>query len=284
MPIVLDEVAHAREAAQRSRKFVAMEATIFRESQWQITIAASTRSVDHGALWAVHRLQAELFTLRLDDEHVVAIEIPMARLLPEVLAHDDRGGDLLIAASLLHLAHRTFERAPKSLPLRVPEGAPGRDVVEREEVQRDAELAMIALARLIATPEVLVDLLLRLPCGAIDALQHRSIVLAAPVGPRNGEQLERTDLARALHVRPATEILEFAVLIRRNVWGRLPLRGGSLGEIVHDLDLEELVCAHQCSTLIVERVLGERERVVRGNALGHLGLNRGEIVWGQGSL
>ena len=143
---------------------------------------------------------------------------------------------------------------------------------------------MIALARLIAAPQVLVDLLLGLPCGAIDALQHRSIVLAAPVGPGNGEQLERSDLSGALHMRPAAEILELAVLVGRHVGCWLPLRCGSLGEVVHDLNLEELVCAHQCGALIVKGVLGERERMVRGDALGHLGLNRGEIVGGEGAL
>ena len=284
MAIVLNEVAHACEAAERSGEFIAVESSVFREPEWQIAIAAGTRAIDHGALRAVHRLEAELFTLGFNDEHVVAIEIPVARLLPEVLAHDNRRGDLLIAASLLHLAHRTFERAPESLPLRVPEGTPGRNVVEREEVERNAELAMIALARLIATPEVLVDLLLCLPCGAIDALQHRSIVLAAPIRASNREQLERANLPGALHMRPAAEILEFAVLIGRHVGCWLPLRCGSLGEVVHDLNLEDLVCAHQCGALIVKGVLGERERMVRGDALGHLGLDGGEIVGGEGAL
>ena len=83
---------------------------------------------------------------------------------------------------------------------------------------------------------------------------------------------------------PATEILEFAVLIRRNVWGRLPLRGRSLGQVIHDFDFEGLIGAHQCSTLFVERVLGEHEGVVRGDALGHLGLDRGEIIRSEGPL
>ena len=261
-----------------------MQSTIFRESQRQITVAARARAIDHGALGAVHRLEAELFTLGLDDEHVLAIEIPVARLLPEVLADDDRRRDLLIAAAILHLTHRTFERAPESLPLRVPEGTPGRDVVEREEVECYAELAMVALAGLITAPQVLVDLLLRLPRGAIDALQHRSIVLPAPICSRNREQLERTDLSRALHMRSSTEVLEFAVLIGRDARGRLPLRGRSLSEVVHDLNLEGLIPAHQCGTLIVEGVLGESECMVRGDALRHLGLNGGEIVGGEGAL
>ena len=170
MAIVLDEVAHARKSAERSGQLVAMESSVLGEPQRQVAIAARAGAIDHGALGAVHRLQAELFTFGFDDEHIVAIEIPVARLLPEVLADDDRRGDLLIAASLLHLAHRTFKRAPESLPLRVPEGTPGRDVMEGEEIERDTELAMIALARLIPTPQILVKLLLGLPCGAIDAL------------------------------------------------------------------------------------------------------------------
>ena len=126
----------------------------------------------------------------------------------------------------------------------MPEGAPGRYVVEGEEVERDAELAMVALAGLITAPEILVNLLLRLPRGAIDALQHWPIVLAAPIRASNGEELERTDLSGALDMRPATEILEFAVLVRGDVRSRLPLRGGSLGEVVHDFNLEGLASAH----------------------------------------
>ena len=181
MTIVLDKVTHARQSAQRSRQFVAVQSSVFRESEWQIAIAAGTRAIDDRALRAIHRLQAELFTLGFDDEHVVAIEVPVTRLLPEVLADDDRRRDLLIATTLLHLAHGALKGAPESLPLRMPEGTPGRNVVEREEVERYAELAMIALARLIATPEILIKMLLRLPRGAIDSLQHRAIVLPAPV-------------------------------------------------------------------------------------------------------
>ena len=74
------------------------------------------------------------------------------------------------------------------------------------------------------------------------------------------------------------------MLIGRDARGRLPLRCGSLGEVVHDLNLEGLIPAHQCGTLIVEGVLGESEPMVRGDALRHLGLDGGQIVGGEGAL
>ena len=105
----------------------------------------------------------------------------MSRLLPETLADNDRRGDLLITARVLQLAHRALKCAPEELPLRMPEGAARRDVMEGEEVERNTESSVVTLLHLIASPDELVELLLRIPAGPVDALQHRPIALATPV-------------------------------------------------------------------------------------------------------
>src|SRR6188472_1745088 len=117
------------------------------------------RPVDERALGAVHRLEAEQLVLGLDDEHVLFVEIPVPRLAPQPLRDDDRRADLLVATSRLKLAHRALERAPDRLALRMPEGGSRRDVVEAEQVELDAEAAMVALLGFLAPPQVSVELL-----------------------------------------------------------------------------------------------------------------------------
>src|SRR5690606_22139020 len=100
---------------------------------------------------------------RFDDEHVLGVVVPVAGLAPQPLADEDRRADLLVAAPVLELPHRALERPPDSLALRMPEGRARRDVVEREQVEGDAEPAVVALLRLCPPPQVLVELLLGRP-------------------------------------------------------------------------------------------------------------------------
>ena len=81
--VVLDELAHPGQAAQRPGPLVAMEPAELAEAERQVAIRAQVRAVDERALRAVHRLEAEGLALRLDQEHVVAVEVPVARLLPQ---------------------------------------------------------------------------------------------------------------------------------------------------------------------------------------------------------
>ena len=90
----------------------------------------------------------------------VVVVVPVARLLPELAMDEDGRADLLVAAALLELAHGALERAPQPLALGVPEGRPRADVVEAEEVERDAEAPVVALASLLPAPQVEVELLL----------------------------------------------------------------------------------------------------------------------------
>ena len=82
----------------------------------------------------------------------------------------------------------------------MPEGRPRRDVVEAEQVELDAQTSVVAFLGLLAPPEVRVEVLLGRPGGAVDALQHRPLLVAAPVRAGRPEQLERTDRPRARHV------------------------------------------------------------------------------------
>src|SRR5262249_45568955 len=151
-------------------------------------------------------------------------------------------------------------------------------VVEAEQVELDAEPPMVALARLLAPPQVRVELILARPDRAVNALEHRALLVAPPVRPGDRQQLERADLARRRDVRALAQVEERPVLVDRNRRERRALALGLRGEIVEDLDLERLIALDEQRAALGRWQLATDERVVGGNALGHAGLDRGQVV------
>src|SRR5207344_1391432 len=121
---------------------------------------------------------------------------------------------------------------PDHLALGVPEGRAGRDVVEAEQVELGPQPSMVALLRLGATPQVGVELLLVLPCRAVDALKHRALLVASPVRTGRAEQLERPDLAGAGHVWAATQVDERALTVEGRRRHRRAVALGGRQEVV----------------------------------------------------
>ena len=281
MGVVLDELADAGQPRQRAGPLVAVQPAVLVEPQRQVAVRAQLALVDERRLRAVHRLEAEELVLGLDDEHVLGVVVPVPGLAPQPVRDEDRRADLLVAAPQLELAHRALERAPDELALRVPERRARRDVVEAEQVERDAELAVVALLRLGPPPQVLVELLLRGPRRPVDALEHRALLVAAPVGAGDGQQLERADLAGARDVRAAAEVDERALLVERGRRHRraVALRRGD--EVVDDLDLERLVLLDEEGARLGRRLLAQDERMVGRDALAHPRLDRLEVVGGE---
>ena len=87
-------------------------------------------------------------------------------------------------------------------PLRVPEREAGADqLVEREEIQLAPQRPVIALLRFFEAMQVLVELRLRGERRAVDALELRVALVAAPVGAGERQHLEGLDVAGPLDVR-----------------------------------------------------------------------------------
>ena len=126
-----------------------------------------------------------------DDEHVLAILAPVAGLLPLARVHQLRRLHLAIAGRVEPAAHIGFELAPDDIALGVPEDRAVRLGLEVEQVHLLADLAMVALGRLLEPDEMRVELLPVEPAGAVDARQHRVLLVAAPIGARDAGQLER---------------------------------------------------------------------------------------------
>ncbi len=71
---------------------------------------------------------------------------------------------------------------------------------------------MVALLGLFQAPQVLIEFLLRKPCRAIQALQHRTLLVATPVGSPDAHQLNGTDLTRVLYKLAATQVEKMLLL------------------------------------------------------------------------
>ena len=152
-----------------------------------------------------------------DDEHVLAIFAPMARRLPLARVHDLRRLHLEIAGGVEPAAHIGLELAPDDIALGVPEDRAVRFGLEVEEVHLLADLAMVALGRLLEPDEMRVELLPVEPAGAVDARELRIVLVAAPIGARDPGQLERVgiELAGRGEMRPAAQVEPAAGAVHR---------------------------------------------------------------------
>src|SRR5687768_10466384 len=175
----------------------------------------------------------------VEDEHVVLVVAPVAGGLPQLLADQAGRADLGEASLPTDLARPVLECPPQRHAARVEERRRRRLGVEGEQVELAAQLAMVALLRLLDAPQVPIELFLRLPRRAVDALEHGSGLVATPVRARGVEQLEGTQVLRRAEMATAAQVLEASVPVERN---RRTLR---LGQVPDDLDLEWLALALQ---------------------------------------
>ena len=81
-------------------------------------------------------------------------------------------------------------------------------VWKAEQVEFGSQLAVIALLGFHEAVQMLGERGLALPRRAIDALQHRALLVAAPVRSGDLHQLESLEPAGRGHVRPAAQIDE----------------------------------------------------------------------------
>ena len=108
--IVLAELAHACQPRQHARRFIPVERCLLVIPDRQVLVAADLAGVHQEVPRAVHGLEAHLLVLALDEEHVLAIVLPVARRLPQRLVEDDRRLDLRVAGRNQHAAHVVGER------------------------------------------------------------------------------------------------------------------------------------------------------------------------------
>ena len=188
MRVVLRELPHAREARRaRPTPRCGAAASARGSGSADPCSCASRWRIRAGVARAVHRLEAHLVAVRrLDEEHVLAVVRPVPGRLPQRLVVDDRRLHLDVAGGEEHAAHVVGERVVERRALGQPERRARRPVVEREEAELLADLAVVALLRLLEARQVLVELLLREERRAVDPLHRLVLRVALPVGVRRG--------------------------------------------------------------------------------------------------
>ena len=269
MAVVLRESTHAHDAVQAAAGLVAVAVAELAVAQRQVAVALDALLVDQDVAGAVHRLQGVVALLALRREHRVLVLVPVAAQFPQRLVDHLRTLDLLVAVVLVDLAHVLLDALPDRPALRVPEHHAGRVIVDVEQVELAAQLAVVALLGFLQHRQVLREFFLRRPGRAVDALQHLVAVVAAPVGAGHLHQLEELQLARAGHVRAAAQVLEGALAVQRDVL--------AFGDAADDLGLVGLAHVLEVLDSLVARQHAARHRLVLGRELRHLLLDGGQV-------
>ena len=234
--VVLGEGAHPHQPMQRAGRLEAVHLAEFRKLERQIAIRLQAVLEDLHVPGAVHRLDrvdALVVVAMLGEEHHLAILFHVAGGDPERGIHELRRVHLDVAGIGLAAADVVLEQLEQRPALGMPEHRARRLLLEVEQVHLAAELAVVALLRLLDLLEIGVELLLLGEGGAVDAREHLAVGIAAPIGARDLHQLEGVaDLAGRGHVRAAAEVEPVALLVDLDL---LVLRDG-----VDQLDLEQL--------------------------------------------
>ncbi len=235
-----------------------MARTELRDAQRQVAVRLDALPIDEHVPRAVHRLDREDAILGFGDEHVGPVVFPVPRLLPQHAIEQLRRLDLDVAGLLEAPTHVRLDGAPERVALRVPEHAAHRLFLRVEQAEVAADAAMVALLGFLEARQVRLQRLLVRPRGAVDALEHCVLRVAAPVGARDLHQLERAELAGAGHVRTAAQVEPVALPVQADVF----VRGDGcddlglvvLAELLERLD--RLVARHELA-LDLEVGLGE---------------------------
>src|SRR4029079_1354400 len=119
--VVLGPVPGTKEAVERSARLVPVQRRGLCVADGQITVAADLAPEEKHVAGAIHRLQAVGPVLLLDQEHVVAVVLPMARDLPELDVVEKRGLDLLVTTVGVLALPKRLERIPDDHPAGMPD-------------------------------------------------------------------------------------------------------------------------------------------------------------------
>ena len=278
MGIVLTESTRPHQAVQGAMGLVAEQGGELAETNRQIAVALQALIENLHMARAVHRLDGHVAVIMgADGEHVVAVFIPVAGLLPQLAVHHLRSIHFLIAVALHLAADVVLQGAAQAPALRVPEHAADRFFLLVEQAHLAAELAVIALFRFLDLLEVGVQLVLVAPGGAIDALQLRVVAVATPVGAGHLGQLETVaELAGAGQVGAAAKVDEVALAVQADfLIGR---------QVANDLGLEGLAHFQEEVGGLVAIPHFTADILVAFDDLVHALFDRLEIFRGEGLL
>ena len=198
----------------------------------------------------------------------------MAGALPQPPVDELRRVDLDVAFARQPAAHVVLDPEIERPAARVPEDRARRLLLQVEQAHLAAQAAMVALFRLLQHGEMGVELGLRRPGGAVDALQPGVAGIAAPVGARHLHQLERlAEVLRRRQVRAAAEVEPVALPVDAD-----RLAGGDVGD---DLGLVVLADRLEVADGVVAVPDLAADRLVAIDDLAHPRLDLRQLVRGE---
>ena len=208
--VVLGEAADAQQSVQRAGPLVAVHRAQLEQPQRQLAVAALARPEDQAVHRAVHRLHVVRAVVHLHRRvHAVGVPGEVADCLEQLAVGEVRREHELVAAVLVALPAVVLDQLAHDGALGVPDGEPAAELVrEAEQVELGGELAVVALLGLGELVEVGLQRRVGLPRRAVDALQHRALLVAPPVGAGDLLQLEVAEAAGRRHVRALAQVDE----------------------------------------------------------------------------
>ena len=153
MGIVLLEPTDTGEAGEGTGQLVAVEGAKVGEPKGKVAVRPN-RTLEHEAVArAVHGLHGPLLSFDVEAEHGVLVVHGVSRLVPKVEVVDVGGDDLVVAALPVVVLDEVDELVVDAGAVGEPEGRPGRQVVEHDELLLLHDAAVIALLGLLVGRE-----------------------------------------------------------------------------------------------------------------------------------
>ena len=232
------------EAEQFTGLFVAVTGPVFGEAHWEVAVASGHGAKDLVVMRAVHRLEVILLRGRgrsvrkriflLEDhrgEHAFLVVRQVSAGEVHVLSCEVRCTHALITGLELGLFGQSLNFLDEDGAIRHPEGETwAHVVVEGEQFEFAAELAVVAFSGLFEHREVGFEFGLVLERGAVDALQLGVPFIALVIGGGDVGESERSDIPGAHHVRSSAEVQKIAVFEQGDLF--------VVGDGVEDIHLE----------------------------------------------
>ena len=306
--VVLGEAACAGEAVHDARLLVAVHRPELEQPQRQFPVGPSARAEDQVVHRAVHRLDVVILPgLRRVPSSSNSASRCIGGNMPS--AYHSRCLDTSNRCPLLRCGVLTNEypastwRAPRVVlelladdaALGVEDGEPRTEFVrEAEQVEFRAELAVIALLGLLQHRHVRFERLVRLPRGAIDALQVLAVLVATPVGGGTAGELERGNVLSGRDVRAAAQVTPHAltgarveVVVDRQLTAadlhHLGVIDRRLGCVVsNQFELERLADEFRLRVVVLDDATREALRAL--DDLLHSLFELGQVLRGEGPL
>ena len=287
--VVLGHPAHPGQPVHHAGLLVAVDRAELEEPQRQLAVGTPARPEDQVVHRAVHRLEVVVAALHLHRrEHPVGVVRQVARGLEQPLLGDVRRADVLEALLDVALADVVLHHPLDHPALGVEDRQAGPDLVGKaEQVELATQLAVVAPLGLLDAVEVLLEGLLGLPGGAVDALELLVLLVAPPVRRGGPGQLERRDALGRGQVRTAAQVLPGHLALAVDVVVDRQLAGADLGARAlrcvggRALEPDQLELVGLLGQLPARLVVGDRpalEALVLLDDLAHPGLDLLEVL------